>query len=183
MAFKIEDMKKIMIPVDGSDYSIRAAHLGISLAKVLHAEILVIYVIDTVILEAISRVDEEVMVEKELKDNAERYVNYVSKLAQQEGLSVKSIIVKGQPHDQIVYLARSEGINMIIMGTHGQRGASRVLIGSVAESEKLAKFVLTSFSAAEKPLLNGVSKEAARCAAAWVAEGAERAMTKFNRKQ
>lgn len=133
MVLKIEDVKRILIPIDGSNYSMRAAQLGIGLAKVLSAEIHVIYVIDTVILEAISEVEEKVVVEKELKDNAERYVNYVSKLAQQEGLSVNSVIVKGQPHDQIVNLAKSQGINLIIMGTHGQRGAARILLGSVAE--------------------------------------------------
>ena len=51
----MEKMKRILIPTDGSGCSLRAAEIGISLAKILGGEILSIYAIDTVILEELTR--------------------------------------------------------------------------------------------------------------------------------
>ena len=130
---KFEKIKKILVPTDGSDCSLRAAELAIGLAKVFGAEILVIYVIDTVTLDELTRGVEKEAVEKELKEKGQRYLNYIVKQAEKAGLKAKSILVKGEPHDQIVRHAKNLGIDMIVMGTYGRRGAQRILIGSVAE--------------------------------------------------
>lgn len=129
----MEEMKKILIPTDGSDCSLRAAELGIRLAKTLGAEISAIYVIDTVILEEMKKIVEKEVIERELKEKAERYLKYITKLAEKEGLKVKTFLAEGEPHDQIVQYAKSLGANLIVMGTCGRRGAARILLGSVAE--------------------------------------------------
>ncbi len=129
----MEKVKNILIPTDGSECSLRAAELGISLAKVLGAEILAIYVIDTLILEEIAKGAEKEVVEKELKEKGERYLKYVTGLAEKEGLKAEAILAKGEPHDQIVHYAKSKGASLIVMGTYGRRGTERILIGSVAE--------------------------------------------------
>jgi len=129
----MEKVKNILIPTDGSDHSLRAAELGISLAKVLGAKIFTIYAIDPIILEELTKGIEEKAVEKELKEKGERYLNYIVKLAEKEGLTAEAILAKGEPHDQIVYYAKSKGVNMIVMGTLGRRGTKRILIGSVTE--------------------------------------------------
>jgi nucleotide-binding universal stress UspA family protein len=43
-------------------------------------------------------------------------------------------MTKGDPADQIVEVARQEGADMIVMGTHGRTGLRRLLMGSVAEA-------------------------------------------------
>lgn len=130
---KMEKIKAILIPTDGSDCSIHAAELGISLAKVLGAEIFVIYAIDTIILEELTKGVEEKSVEKELKEKGERYLNYIVRLAEKEGLKAEAILAKGEPYDQIVHYAKTKGVDMIVMGTYGRRGTKRILIGSVTE--------------------------------------------------
>jgi nucleotide-binding universal stress UspA family protein len=40
----------------------------------------------------------------------------------------------GKPADEIVRCAEEEGVDMIVMGTHGRRGLSRLLMGSVSEA-------------------------------------------------
>jgi nucleotide-binding universal stress UspA family protein len=42
-------------------------------------------------------------------------------------------MVTGDPSSQIVRTARSLRADMIVLGTHGRRGVSRFLLGSVAE--------------------------------------------------
>jgi universal stress protein A len=40
----------------------------------------------------------------------------------------------GEPSDTILQIARQGGVDLIVMGTHGRTGLSRLLIGSVAEA-------------------------------------------------
>ncbi len=133
MSLKFENVKKILIPTDGSDYSVRAAEYGLSLAKMLGAEIIAVYVIDTIVLDQVVRVTQREDVERELKQDGQRYVNYILGLAEKEGVRASSFIARGRPFEQIVHIAKSLEIDLIVMGTYGRRGAERILIGSVAE--------------------------------------------------
>ena len=133
MSLNFKNIQKTLIPTDGSDYSMRAAEYGISIAKMLDAQIMVVYVIDAVVLDQISKVAERENVERELKQNGQRYINYVLDLAQKEGVKDGSLIAKGNPFEQIVHLAKELNMGLIVMGTYGRRGAERILIGSVAE--------------------------------------------------
>ena len=126
-------LKRILIPTDGSDPSIRAAEFAIELAKHFESEIVAIYVIDRVILEEVSKIHERHGLEEEIRRKAERCLNYIVKSAEKKGLKARSILVEGQPHDQIVRHAESLKADMIIMGSKGRRGMNRILIGSVAE--------------------------------------------------
>lgn len=126
-------LKRILIPTDGSDPSMRAAEFAIKIAKHFNSEIVAIYVIDRVILEEVSKVHERHGLEEEIRKNAERCLNYIVKLAERKGLKARSIVAEGQPHDQIVRYAESLKANMIIIGSKGRRGMNRILIGSVAE--------------------------------------------------
>lgn len=133
MSMNIGSVKKILIATDGSDYSMRAAEFGISIAKLINAEAMVLYVIDTVVLDQINRLTEREDAERDLKEDGQRYVNYIAGLAEKEGVKAASIVAKGRPFEQIIHLARGLGMNLIIIGTYGRRGAERILIGSVAE--------------------------------------------------
>jgi len=127
------NVKKILVPTDGSDYSMRAAEYAIGIAKMFSAQILVVYVIDEVVINQISKATERDNVEQELKEAGQRYVNYVLGLAEKEGVKSSSMLAKGRPYEQIVHLVRQSNIDLIVMGTYGLRSAERVLIGSVAE--------------------------------------------------
>jgi nucleotide-binding universal stress UspA family protein len=133
MSSNFKNIQKILIPTDGSDYSMRAAEYGISIAKMLDAQIMVVYVIDDVVLNQISKVTEHEDVERELKQDGQRHINYVLGLAEKESVKATSLLAKGRPFDQIVHLAKEQNMDLIVMGTYGLRGAERILIGSVAE--------------------------------------------------
>ena len=133
MSCDFEKISKILIPTDGSDYSMRAAEYGIKVAKMLKAQVMVVYVIDTVVLTQIAKVTEREGVERELKQDGQRYINYVLGLAAQAGVKAASLLARGRPFEQIVHLAKGLDMDLIVMGTYGRRGAERILIGSVAE--------------------------------------------------
>jgi nucleotide-binding universal stress UspA family protein len=133
LSLRFGDVRKILIPTDGSDYSVHAAEYGVSVAKLLGAEVTVVYVIDTVVLDQVSKLTEREVVERELKGDGERYLRYIVSVAENEGVKASSILAKGRPFEQIVHLATGLKMDLIVMGTYGRRGAERILIGSVAE--------------------------------------------------
>ena len=45
----------------------------------------------------------------------------------------KTKVIVGDAAEEIVNYAKDEGINLIVMGTHGRKGLDRILFGSVAE--------------------------------------------------
>ena len=49
------------------------------------------------------------------------------------GLKVRPALRTGVPHEEIVALATDELADLLVIGTHGRGGVSRVLLGSVAD--------------------------------------------------
>ncbi len=133
MTQKFENIKKILIPTDGSEYSIRAAEYGLSIAKMLGAEVIVLYVLDTIVLDQIVKVTERETADRELKQDGQRYINYILNLAEKQSIKAASLLLKGRPFEQVLQITKGLEIDLIVMGTYGRRGAERILIGSVAE--------------------------------------------------
>lgn len=50
------------------------------------------------------------------------------------GIACEQRLAIGDPANEIVRIARSENVDLIVMGTHGRSGLSRLIMGSVAES-------------------------------------------------
>jgi len=136
LSFSFENIQKILIATDGSDYSMCAAEYGISIAKMLDAQIIVIYVMDEVVLNQISKITEREEAERQLKQDGQRYINYVLRFARKEGVKDSFLLAKltrGIPFEEIVHLAKGLNVDLIVMGTYGLRGGERTLMGSVAE--------------------------------------------------
>jgi nucleotide-binding universal stress UspA family protein len=45
----------------------------------------------------------------------------------------QKMVVSGDAADEILKVIESEGIDLLIMGTHGRKGLEQVIFGSVAE--------------------------------------------------
>jgi nucleotide-binding universal stress UspA family protein len=133
MKFSIDTVKKILVPTDGSDYSMKAAEYAISIAKQSGAQLTTIYVLDEVVIDRFTKVTDREGIEHDLKADGERYVNFILSLAEKAGIKATSLVVKGRPFEQVVHIANGLNMDLIVMGTYGHRGADRILLGSVAE--------------------------------------------------
>jgi nucleotide-binding universal stress UspA family protein len=131
--FSSETIEKILVPTDGSEHSIRAAEYAISIAKTHDAQIMVVYVVDELVIDKFSEVTERETVERELKNDGQRYTNYILGLAKKAEVPATAMVAKGRPFEQIVNLAKGLNMDLIVMGTYGYRGPERILMGSVAE--------------------------------------------------
>lgn len=52
--------------------------------------------------------------------------------ARKEGINARLVVLKGTPFKAITEAAGSEHADLVVMGTHGRTGLSRLVLGSVA---------------------------------------------------
>lgn len=130
--------RKILIATDGSDSSIKSSRHGVKLAKSLRSDVLVLYVINDLaisrfIAALIRKGSTEEDLRETLKASAEKIVSEVEKMGEASGVQVEPLIKEGDPASRILDTARIEGVDLILMGSHGEGGISSKLIGSVAQ--------------------------------------------------
>ena len=128
----------ILIPTDGSEPAERAAGKGVELAAQHGATVHALYAVEPIPLGGLSSGPEPASaghgkVIDEQKREAQRALDAVSEMCTDSDVEVVTTIEYGKPHDEILEYADSEGMDAIVMGTHGRSGVERVVIGSVAE--------------------------------------------------
>ncbi len=128
------EIKKILCAVDLSEHSAQVADYALLFAKTLGAEVEVVYVAPTLSQYTgfkVPQSDIHAFV-GEIVSGAQASMNAFC-AEQFEGLNVTNEILVGYASDEILAKARRDGVDMIIMGTHGRKGIDRILFGSVAE--------------------------------------------------
>jgi nucleotide-binding universal stress UspA family protein len=69
----------------------------------------------------------------EIINSAEKALKELIEQQIPANIEVKALVVTGDPSTEIVTLAAKEGVDVIVIATHGQTGWRRVVFGSVAE--------------------------------------------------
>ena len=70
--------------------------------------------------------------QREARQAAQRQIERLVQEAKKAGVAAEGRAVDGMPADQIVRLARARRVDMVVIGTHGRTGFSRLFLGSVA---------------------------------------------------
>jgi len=123
--------KKILVPTDGSEYTKPAIMQAIELAKLTGAKLTALYVLDQTVLTNMPMDTAVMNVYKTLEKEGQEAVDFVTKSAQEAGVDVEVTIKEGTPVK--VILEESPNYDVIVMGTLGRTGMSKLLMGSVAE--------------------------------------------------
>lgn len=128
--------KKILFPIDFSECSPKLTPYAIDMARKCDAKLYLLYVVNTMarfgfmwvaIPPSLTKIDEDIAstARKNMKafcrDHLEGFTNY------------ETGVVIGDPSEDILKFAQNEGIDLIVMGTHGRKGLERTVFGSVAE--------------------------------------------------
>ena len=131
--------KKILCPTDFSEPSLEALQYGVELALHFVAELHIVHVISPVPPEYpyptppfISGYD-LASYQQELTASAENALKAL--VAQKVSPQVRTLatVVTGDPALAIVRMAEQEGVDLIVIATHGQSGWRHFVFGSVAE--------------------------------------------------
>ena len=126
-------IQKVLIAVDEDPVAAHAAEVGMDLARDLHAQVALIYVIDPTLAiapESGIAADELAMAARQ---DAARLVADFRARSQADGRAL-GFIPLGSPGPEIVKAAKEWQANLIVIGSHGRRGITRALVGSVAEA-------------------------------------------------
>lgn len=135
--------RHLLVPVDGSHASRHVVHHAAELASQLGARMTVLHVLEEVgvplvqygmepyvDLEAVS-----VEVVEAHREAAERLVDdVVAEVAGTIGAEGRLVEAQGRRVAEVIVATTEElGSDLVVMGTHGHRGLSRVFLGSVAD--------------------------------------------------
>jgi universal stress protein A len=114
----------ILCPVDFSACSEVALELASRLAEPEKSKVILLSVTDPGKTEPTTLADA-------FSKNARSRLE--DRLLANEALTVEHLNLKGNPAEVIVHIAKAKKADMIVMGTHGRSGWSKLMMGSVAQ--------------------------------------------------
>lgn len=112
--------RRILLATDGSCYSDAAAIAAASLAKGYALPMTVV----SVTTESHSQ-----QRRTEAKQAIERVLAFLKK----EGLDADGLVVHGKPHEAIIETAANKAVDLIVVGSHGRTGLTKMIMGSTSE--------------------------------------------------
>lgn len=136
----LPSFQKILIAVDDSKYSYRAAAYGFTLARKLYAEIGLVHINEFPVAANMTGDpllgDPGIVIPNLLEIQKESSQKLMHGLKQEfgAGLEVQEFILEGNITDEVIRVAKDFQASLIVMGTHSRTGLSHFLSGSVAES-------------------------------------------------
>ena len=130
--------KRILVPTDGSDITTKAVNTAVQLAQVHGAQLLTLSVMEPFPYSAVSEI--QPVPPQEFIDAQQRVasqrVEAVCAAAAAQGLACKGHTVEAlHAWEAILDHAKAEGVDLIVMASHGRRGVAALLLGS--ETQKV----------------------------------------------
>ena len=126
-----KNIKKILVPLDGSKNSLRGLDEAIYLARQCHATITGLYVIP---IYPRNFADATMPFQIHLTKSAKNFMNNAKTKCAQKGIVFKSKIIFGSPTAEINDMANKKKFDIIVIGSRGQSGLKEVFLGSVAKA-------------------------------------------------
>jgi nucleotide-binding universal stress UspA family protein len=122
---KMQNIKRIVIPVDDSDISKDIVKRGAFLAKLLGIDLKVISVNDTHQFMA------SVILEEKFKKEATAFLENFKKIGEEVGAKIETELISGNPAEEIVKYAKED--DLIIMANSCKKGFNRFFLGNLPE--------------------------------------------------
>jgi len=130
-------IKRIVVPVDFSETSLRALDYAVQLSRPLNARLTVVHVVEPVYYPMAGDLDGLGLnlsaVYTEIERAARARMTQLAAKLKARRIVVRTLLTHGTPHHVIVESAKKLKADLIIMSTHGRTGLSHALMGSVAE--------------------------------------------------
>ena len=129
--------RKILVPLDGSDFALQGLSHAIALARTCSAPLCLLHVIDTFPM-GMEWADAEAwraLIEG-WRTQGQALLGAAMAKAKAQGVAAETVLVEfppGRVADSIVEQAALHGCDLIVMGSHGRRGLGRMMLGSDAE--------------------------------------------------
>jgi nucleotide-binding universal stress UspA family protein len=129
-------LKTVLVPTDFSEASESALRYGKAMAEAFGASLHVVHVMEDLLAHAWAA---EVYVSSmpQLRDEIEREsrqrLGALLTDDERKKLRAEAALLAGNPFLEIIRYAKTHGVDLIVMGTHGRGPIAHMLLGSVAE--------------------------------------------------
>ena len=123
--------KRILVAIDGSDVSLRAADHAARIAKEEGASLVALHVIANPPFEIVGGAADYY---DYAKKDAKKWIKDIENIAALHGMTVKTEILVGaySTLDAIIGYAENQSVDLIVTGTRGKTQSAKLLVGSVA---------------------------------------------------
>ena len=130
--------KHILISTDGSPVANKAAKAGIALAHALGAKVTAYCALEElqpIYVEGYSFNQKEIDgFEERAREAGQKRVDAIGKMAKAAGVPFASVVTKAlTPYEGIIAAAKKQKCDVIFMASHGRRGLSKLIMGSVTQ--------------------------------------------------
>ena len=131
----MEDFKKILFPVDLSESSEKIVPYVQIIAKKFQAKIHILFVAR--LFEHLTNIyvpyPSISQFEEEIKEGAQKRLYELIDEHFKEFPNAKGAVVSGDASEEIINYVKTNGIDLVIMGTHGRKGLNEAIFGSVSD--------------------------------------------------
>jgi nucleotide-binding universal stress UspA family protein len=130
----MKPFKRILVATDLTPASRAALSEGMTLAKDNGAELMIAHVCGSPSVTQAAAIATSIYDEwvRNLKDQAQESLRPLLDEARREGVHAGALVLFGAADEAIVEAAETNNADLIIVGTHGRHGVSRLFLGSVA---------------------------------------------------
>jgi nucleotide-binding universal stress UspA family protein len=125
--------RQILVPIDFGEPSEMAVDLALAIAERFVAPVTLLHVTYMPPYYYSAYAEGLAFPLDEMETRAKAALDEAVAKAKARHPLTKGMLVAGPPLEQILAAAQTSGADLIVMGTHGRRGVSRALLGSVAE--------------------------------------------------
>lgn len=130
--------KNILVPYDGSKYSLHAFKTALDMAEKYNSKITILACLLKPTYRGVWYYDSrytKAILKKEAKVAKENISKLVENTKNRSDILIKSKIIPTYSiANQIVTFAKTNKMDLIVMGSHGRTGFNKLLLGSVANS-------------------------------------------------
>jgi nucleotide-binding universal stress UspA family protein len=130
---EFKPQRKILIATDGSETAKEAADFGIEALKFSGAKVYAVYVIGTTSHGSVPEDEKRSKKIAQYEEVGHEATSYVEEKAKAAGLEAESILLKGNPAEEILDFAEGQDVDIIVVGSLGKSGIKRFVLGSVSE--------------------------------------------------
>ncbi len=123
---------KVLVPVDGSDNSLRALDAALLLSEKLGAEVTAIHIMEEI---PVLHIQSEKLLRKlidDYKKESQLILSKCSEIAAKKGLSLKTNLVQGNAGSTILDFCEKGKYDVIVMGSRGLGKFKELVLGSVS---------------------------------------------------
>jgi nucleotide-binding universal stress UspA family protein len=142
--------RRILVATDFGEASDEALRLAVAMARSSEAELVVLHVCEVPAYAYVDMAAATVDLVTPLADIAQKKLDELVASLRAQVPRARGVLKLGVPWEQILATVSEVSADLVVMGTHGRRGAAHALLGSVAE--KIVRMCPSPVLTARPPL-------------------------------